>query len=573
MKHLILFLSIILSSNLLAWTQFNKLEVNGVELPTENTEPALPKSGTCPETRKDWMRVKTSAEKDTRYFNGKYTSEKLILHSGKIEIETSGCLDTKQTFTVGSDFDGTSNFPDNIVIPVKPGTQILDANNIKESELNEGMKKFIDGVKAKLAEGKKFDGTKDIIVYATASTDDPSCGAETGYDTQIASTFANTKSISNTELAFKRAVNAAKVIAKLLIVNNMEDSGLTKVKIKTHCSIKQGSTPALKVFGMLTESETVKTLTAPQQCGVDINVNGGIGNQAVPSYVEHEFLVHNQIKPELTGPSTSGMNMQTASLVLQRLGTTGFVDVLSKSYEWKTCKDKIHKPGTDGGWLAEVSGASYTFTKGGKQKASASGDCEKYSCTNYLNEIKKENWDVKTLIYCMHPYGAGGKLLSPGNYQQVINPSATRDYSAIYQSMTYSKGHRIRLNFDSYRVPDRFILTLNKKVLIDTGFSSCLGTAWAPSLVALGLNGISSGNRYTGAGRTLPNCASAPSGATAPVGTEYIFSETMTGQIKLHVFAPLNTTIWRARLDCPDENKQWGETQLVKDIVKKFNIK
>lgn len=566
LQSLILLLSVSLPT--FAWEQFKELDgatTTGASISGIETEAALPSGGTCPDSRSDWMRVTKESEKLTKYYKTQSAETKIdVGGQATVEIYAVGCDGVDQTFTGEADIKGESAFPDNIVIPVKADSAIVNVTSIKtEADLNAGMMKFITSAKKKIKEGYVIDGSKEIVVYATATAVAPSCGAEKGYDKQIVKSFDDTKMISNSELAYKRALNAAKLIKKLLVDPTISDSGSkTKIKIKAYCSINVGTVPALKVFGMLKKGEHVEKLTKVYKCGDDIAINGGVGNKAAPAWVEDKIYEYSMI-----GKGTPTLTIQIPSVDKP----VSWVEEIKK-YGWSSCLDTIYKKDTNT-WT----GKTYTFADKTKT-AKTSEECRKHSCQAYFTATKVADWKIPEMIYCnyvdaLHPYPQ--TRTKPGDFQVTADDS--KDYTIAWDPMTFTKGQRLRLNFDAVYVPDRFVVTVNGSRVIDSGYVSCVIDD--TNQYHTGLPNLTPpqpkaerGNYYS---TTTPNasCPSLPTGVTGTQnGIDYVFpKDTANAKIKLHVFGPYGTTIWRAKISCPDSGTT--ESTLVTDTKTKFGIK
>lgn len=568
MRKLIITLLTLNCFQVYAWDQFSALDGNSNASASGgaiSTEEATPSSGSCPEARKNWKRVTKDSENLTKYFK---LAETKINAGGKtnVEIWAVGCQDGAQTFDASdADIKGDSAFPDNIVIPVKANTEIVDVSGIKsEADLNDGMMKFINTAKKKIKEGYVIDGSKEIVVYATATAVAPSCGAETGYDKQIAKSFDNTAQISNTELAYKRALNAAKLIKKLLIDPTVNDSNkTTTIKIKTHCSINTGSVPSLKVFGMLKKGEHVEKMNKVYNCGDDIAINGGVGNRPVPAWSDDRFT---EFSVKESGDTPVLSLMVPGSDVVG-----GWVTKLN-DHEWRSCYDTIYVKDARGDMV--YSKKSYTFKN--KRVANTMDECRAGACEQYFKAVKDSStWGIPEMIYCSQVSSLGARTQTkPGDFQ--VTADDTKNYTIAWNPMNFKKGQRIRLNFDAVYVPDRFVVTVDDKRVIDTGYVSCvIDTSntyhtGLPSLTPPQSMAIR-GNYYANS-NPISNCPSLPSGVTGTEnGIDYIFPVDKTNaKIKLHVFGPYGTTIWRAKISCPDKDK--AEPSIISDIKKKYTI-
>jgi hypothetical protein len=508
-------------------------------LSEDNLEASMGSNGmTC-------KRIKDSAEGLASYSKANLPESEISFGNSKIKIVVEGCSDTPFKYTGTSDFSEDSAFPENIVIPVPSNSSLDDPSILSETDMNSEMQAFFKRVREKLAGDYTIDGTKDIIIYTTASTEHATCRgpknllqAEVGDPKHMSKSYDNLNQISNTELAFKRSVNLAKVIKKFLLDPFVKDNPNTKLSVRTKCSIKD-TKPQMHVYGLLKKNTWPVTEFA---CGEAINLNGRVGNKAPPTAVDTSRRVRgysmSKTDPlkiyQIMFPSdNSAMTINptienSASLTTKCFGF--FKDESGNIISSKTVNSSI-----------TVDNKKITVQKW--------DDCFKVKCLELnkflLGDLKKMN--PVEILQC----ASGGAVSSeaqaleaPGKYMVA---SGTNTYTVSLKPTTFKRGARFQLIYDAVYVPDRFIVTLNDKVIIDSGFvSSTAGdkNQFTKQLADLSLGAI-----------VRPNATNADGTLNMNAGLFYIFpNDVVNAKIKVHVFGPFGTTIWRAALACPDVN-------------------
>ena len=170
-------------------------------------------------------RIKDSSEGLGAYSKTNFPESEISFGNSKIKVVIEGCSDTPFKYSGTSDFSEDSAFPENIVIPVTSGSTIDDPSVLTEADMNKEMQAFFKRVREKLAGDFTIDGTKDIIIYTTASSEHATCRgpknlleATANDPKHMSKSYDNLNQISNTELAFKRSVNLAKVLKKFLFL-------------------------------------------------------------------------------------------------------------------------------------------------------------------------------------------------------------------------------------------------------------------------------------------------------------------------------------------------------------------
>lgn len=507
-------------------------------LSEENLESTMGSNGmTC-------KRIKDSAESLGAYSKTNFPESEISFGNSKIKVVIEGCSETPFKYSGTSDFSEDSAFPENIVIPVPSGSSIDDPSVLTEADMNKEMQAFFKRVREKLAGDFTIDGTKDIIIHTTASSEHATCRgpknlleASANDPKHMSKSYDNLNQISNTELAFKRSVNLAKVLKKFLLDPFVKDNPNTKLSVRTKCSIKD-TKPQMHVYGLLKKNTWPVTEFA---CGEAVNLNGRVGNKAPPAVVN-------------TTRRVRGLSMtNTPSKIYQVI----FPD------DGAPMKEPTYLPATNAltmkcfNLFKDSSGNIISSTKvnssitvdGKKVSILKYDDCIKVKCLE-LNKIVAGDiakMNVGEILQC-----ASGTTISsegftykpPGNYMVA---SGSNQFTISLKPTTFKKGARFQLIFDAIYVPDRFIATLNDKVILDSGFVSNTRDNTNPygqQLLDLGLDGISRSN-IVNADNTL----------NMNGGLHYIFHEdVVNAKIKVYVFGPFGTTIWRAALACPDVN-------------------
>jgi hypothetical protein len=169
---------------------------------------------------------------------------------------------------------------------------------------------------------------------------------------------------------------------------------------------------------------------------------------------------------------------------------------------------------------------------------------------------------------------SGAYLRATGDYDMYISPetevcgltvgySGGPNYPTSLESILGAQTGSITLTTDPYSsIPDRWVVTWDGNVVIDTGYIS-------PSS-AYGFGGGSRAtfnNSFTGKtapeggvypltpGGTAPNIIESdgyPRVNITPTGTQYTFNKTNSSSIvSIDVYAPTPGTLWRHRLSCP----------------------
>ena len=169
---------------------------------------------------------------------------------------------------------------------------------------------------------------------------------------------------------------------------------------------------------------------------------------------------------------------------------------------------------------------------------------------------------------------SGAYLRATGDYDMYISPetevcgltvgySGGPNYPTSLESILGAQTGSITLTTDPYSsIPDRWIVTWDGNIVIDTGYIS-------PSS-AYGFGGGSRttfNNSFTGKtapeggvyplppGGTAPNIIESdgyPRVNITPTGTQYTFNKTNSSSVvSIDVYAPTPGTLWRHRLSCP----------------------
>jgi hypothetical protein len=509
-------------------------------LSEDNLEASMGSNGmTC-------KRIKDSAEGLASYSKANLPESEISFGNSKIKIVVEGCSDTPFKYSGASDFSEDSAFPENIVIPVPSNSSLDDPSVLVETDMNKEMQAFFKRVREKLAGDYTIDGTKDIIIYTTASTEHATCRgpknllqAEAGDPKHMSKSYDNLNQISNTELAFKRSVNLAKVIKKFLLDPFVKDNPTTKVSVRTKCSIKD-TKPQMHVYGLLKKNTWPVTEFA---CGEAINLNGRVGNKAPPvavntarrtrGYTESSaapLKIYQTIFPDDSTPVTTVPTIEHS------------VAKATKCYS--LFKDK------DGSTNSTLKINSSMTVEGKNIAIKEWSDCAKVKCLE-LNAFLKgdlSKMNVVELLQCAQGKFTSStetfRLPAPGNY---MVSSGTNQHTISLKPTTFKRGARFQLIYDAVYVPDRFIVTLNDKVIIDSGFVS--NTAGDKNYYTQQLADLSLGEIIR------PNATNADGTLNMNAGLFYLFPEdAVNAKIKVHIFGPFGTTIWKAALACPDVN-------------------
>lgn len=460
---------------------------------------------------------------------------------GKVTITVEGCSDIAYNYGSDPDFSGSGSYPENIVLPVKSDSKIVKVSDVTEQEISSGFKTFVDAGKTKLSSDYTIDGAKEIVVYTTATKEAPTCNPPSGYKASmlvadandknhLSKSFDNQNYISNSELAFKRSLNLAKLVYKIFLQPNAYDNKQT-FKIRTKCTYNTtDSKPKLNIYGMLKKIDWPKTTF---KCGEAIALQGRVGNKTVPSILSKENTIEDYAPSGSNGANPPFYQIPKTEHI--NTNNPHFFDNCYKKFYNETTKyyDKKITP-----FKLNFNGKSYDISK--------KENCNQFTCPGRYLEVGKDvNKLTSTdLIACKlnERYRSEKTYIPPGNN---LVAQGTNQYTIMIDNTSFKKGERLQLVYDSYYVPDRFILTVGDKVVIDTGYTSNTqgdSNEYQAQLIASGQNGIS-----------RPNATNDIGNLDASRGINYVFDKDVTGkQVKLHVFGPFGTTIWRAQVNCPD---------------------